>query len=80
MCPDVGSFPRAGGAGNNSDVGHVCAGALPSGFGSFVVAGGADTAEVVGVEPFAALVGVDNVVELGADGRTPFEIESAAAT
>ena len=79
MCPDISSFSRTGGAGNNSDMSHVCTGALVSGFGSFVVAVGADTTEVVGVEPFAALVGVDDVVELGADGCASFEVECTAA-
>ena len=79
MCPDVGSFSCTGGAGYNGDVSHVCAGALVSGFGSFVVAVGADTAEVVGVEPFAALVGVDDVVELGANSGAAFEVECTAA-
>ena len=38
VCLDVGGFARAGGAGNNGDVSHVCAWTVVSGFGSFVVA------------------------------------------
>ena len=79
MGPHIRSFSRAGGPGDNSDVSHVCAGALLSGFGSFVVAVSADTAGVVGVEPFTALVGVDDVVKLGANSCAAFEVESTAA-
>ena len=79
MCPHISGFSCTGGAGYNGDVSHVCAGALVSGFGSFVVAVSADTAEVVRVEPFTALVRVDDVVKLGANGCATFEIQRTPA-